>query len=123
MPANVPDLERMKDRRLAMALLVVANTTGFLASTIVIGFAASKDQALAMHLTQAVRHAMRMFVTGAFIAILPAMFCWVEIEFDVSPSQRIVRWSMNVVVLVSGVLFLIAGLNLTQGLVRVFRVF
>jgi hypothetical protein len=62
-----------------------------------------------------------MFVAGAFIPILPAVFCWIEIELQLAWSARILKWSANVVMLASGILFLVAGWNLPHGILRALR--
>jgi hypothetical protein len=121
MSENLLEIERMRDRRVVLVMLMLTNAIGLLASMVTVAIAASSDPQIGLQVMQATRHSIRMFVAGAFIPILPAVFCWIEIELQLAWSQKALKWSTNVVMLASGILFLVAGWGLPHGILRALR--
>lgn len=106
-----------KRNRVALVFVMLFNLAGMASCITLIGLVAGKDAGIAAHLAQSIRHAIRLFVAGAFVTIVPGIFCWVEVEF-LLPTSRIPPWSMNILILASGILFLLAGWQLPHAIVK-----
>ncbi len=103
--------------RLATILSII-NAVGMLACLILIGAASQNDPLVGVHVTEAIRHSIRMFIIGA---ALPAVALGIAAaEFD-RTSARIrlyESWATYLFLLVSFALFLIAGLRLPHSILR-----
>ncbi len=103
--------------RLALVFVMLFNLVGMASCIMLVAVASGRDFGAAAHLAQALRHALRLFMAGAFIAVIPGTICWVEIDI-LLPQSRLPFWSINILVLASGILFLLAGWQLPHAIIR-----
>jgi hypothetical protein len=103
------------------AILSALNAVGLFACLLLIALASSKDPLLGVQITQAIRHSLRMYVLGAALPALAIGIAALELDRSNARIRLLESWATSFLLLVSLVLFVVAGWRLPHSLMSGFQ--